>query len=70
MCFVGVSTRSDDGKYEHLRKLEGAKERLKLVKGDILDYESLIEAFRGCDGVFHMACLLTDDPVSYSPYLS
>ncbi|GLJ43896.1 hypothetical protein SUGI_0915010 [Cryptomeria japonica] len=22
----------------------------------------MIEVIRGCDGVFHMACLLTDDP--------
>ena len=58
---------AEDGKYEHLKELEGAKERLHLVKGDILDYESLIEVIRGCDGVFHMACLLIDDPVSYRP---
>ncbi|GLJ37376.1 hypothetical protein SUGI_0758450 [Cryptomeria japonica] len=58
----GAVRNPDDGKYEHLRELEGAKERLQLVKADILDYQSMIEAIRGCDGVFHMACLLTDDP--------
>lgn len=52
----------EDSKYEHLRVLEGAEERLELVKADILDYQSLVSALRGCNGVFHMACLLNDDP--------
>eukprot|EP01018_Ginkgo_biloba_P000111 Gb_05658 [translate_table: standard] len=60
---VNAAVRNpDDEKYEHLRKLEGAKERLVLVKADILHYESLLSAIYGCQGVFHMACLLTDDP--------
>ena len=58
---LNVST--EDGKYEHLRELEGAEERLEIVKADILDYQSLVSALRGCHGVFHMACLLNDDPV-------
>ncbi|KAG5227850.1 cinnamoyl-CoA reductase [Salix suchowensis] len=29
---------------------------------DLLDYESLQEAIQGCDGVFHTASPLTDDP--------
>jgi cinnamoyl-CoA reductase len=57
-----VRGNPEDGKYEHLRELEGAKERFELVKADILDYQSLLTVFRGCDGVFHMACLLNDDP--------
>jgi len=41
------------------------------VKADILDYQSLLTVFRGCNGVFHMACLLNDDPVSnFSSYIS
>ncbi|GLJ37374.1 hypothetical protein SUGI_0758410 [Cryptomeria japonica] len=58
----GAVRNPDDGKYEHLRALEGGKERLHLVQTDILDYDSLVSVIRGCDGVFHMACLLTDDP--------
>lgn len=54
---------ADDGwKYEHLRDLEGAKERLQLVKADILDYQSLLTVIRGCHGVFHMAAVLNHDP--------
>lgn len=33
------------------------------MKADILDYQSLVTVIRGCNGVFHMACLLNDDPV-------
>ena len=50
-------------KYEHLRALEGANERLQLVKADILDYHSLVTVIQGCRGVFHMAAVLNDDPV-------
>ncbi|KAI7747864.1 hypothetical protein M8C21_027436 [Ambrosia artemisiifolia] len=44
-----------DEKYEHLKKLEKASEKLKLFKADLLDYESLRAAIDGCDGVFHTA---------------
>lgn len=54
----------DDPKNCHLRELEGAKERLTLCRGDLLDYQSLREAINGCDGVFHTASPVTDDPVS------
>lgn len=53
----------DDAKNNHLRELEGAKERLTLFKADLLDFESLREAINGCDGVFHTASPVTDDPV-------
>lgn len=55
----------DDPKNSHLRELDGAKERLTLHKADLLDYESLKEAITGCDGVFHTASPVTDDPVSF-----
>ncbi|GAA0174106.1 dehydratase [Lithospermum erythrorhizon] len=42
----------------------GAKERLTLLKADLLNYESLREAINGCDGVFHTASPVTDDLVS------
>ncbi|KAG9150911.1 hypothetical protein Leryth_003034 [Lithospermum erythrorhizon] len=43
-------------------QFEGAKERLTLLKADLLDYESLREAINGCDGIFHTASPVTDDP--------
>ena len=54
-----------DPKNSHLRELEGAQERLTLCKADILDYESVKEAIQGCDGVFHTASPVTDDPVCF-----
>lgn len=58
---------TDDPKNDHLRDLEGAKERLILCRADLLDYEGLKEAIRGCDGVFHTASpvSVSDVPVSY-----
>lgn len=54
---------NDDGrKYEHLRALEGANERLDLVKADILDYQSLVTVIRGCHGVFHVATAMSNNP--------
>ncbi|KAK9149809.1 hypothetical protein Scep_008566 [Stephania cephalantha] len=58
----GTVRNPDDMKNNHLRELEGAKERLILCKADLLDYESLKEAIGGCDGVFHTASPVTDDP--------
>ncbi|RLN03003.1 cinnamoyl-CoA reductase 1-like [Panicum miliaceum] len=37
-------------------------ERLTLVRADPLDKESLAAAFRGCEGIFHTASPVTDDP--------
>nr|ADU64758.1 cinnamoyl-CoA reductase [Hevea brasiliensis] len=58
----GTVRNPDDPKNSHLRELEGAKERLTLCKADLLDYESLRKAIMGCDGVFHAASPVTDDP--------
>lgn len=58
----GTVRNPDDPKNNHLRELEGAKERLTLCKADLLDFESLREAIIGCDGVFHTASPVTDDP--------
>lgn len=58
----GTVRNPDDAKNSHLRELEGAKERLILCKADLLDYESLREAIKGCQGVFHTASPVTDDP--------
>ncbi|CAN0919767.1 Cinnamoyl-CoA reductase 1 [Linum grandiflorum] len=57
-----VRNPADDPKNCHLRELEGASERLTLCKADLLDYESLREAITGCQGVFHTASPVTDDP--------
>lgn len=39
----------------HLWKLEGAKERLRLVKADLVEDGSFDNAIMGCQGVFHAA---------------
>ncbi|GAV72359.1 Epimerase domain-containing protein [Cephalotus follicularis] len=59
---IGTVRNPDDQKNAHLRELEGAKERLTLCKADLLDYDSLKKAINECDGVFHTACPVTDDP--------
>ncbi|XP_017258650.1 cinnamoyl-CoA reductase 1 [Daucus carota subsp. sativus] len=58
----GTVRNPDDPKNAHLLELEGAKDRLTLCKADLLDYESLRNAISGCDGVFHSASPVTDDP--------
>lgn len=63
MC-IDYGLCSADPKNSHMRELEGAKERLTLCRADLLDCQSLREAIYGCDGVFHTACPVTDDPVS------
>ena len=45
----------DPTKVEHLLKLEGAKERLKLIKANLLEEGSFDSAVEGCEGVFHTA---------------
>lgn len=44
-----------DVKCEPLKKLENAAENLKLFQADLLDYESISNAIKGCVGVFHVA---------------
>jgi hypothetical protein len=54
----------------HLRKMEGAEQRLELVKADMMDLASLQAAVQDCQGVFHTACpvppLITHPEVSYA----
>ena len=45
----------DSPKTEHLRELDGAKERLHLFKANLLEEGSFDSAVDGCDGVFHTA---------------
>ncbi|KAK6153776.1 hypothetical protein DH2020_013415 [Rehmannia glutinosa] len=58
----GTVRNPEDPKNSHLRELEGADARLILCKADLNDYESLREAINECDGVFHTASPVTDDP--------
>ncbi|XP_058774159.1 tetraketide alpha-pyrone reductase 1 [Vicia villosa] len=55
-------------KFEHLLKLEGATERLKLVQADLMEENSFDNAIIGCKGVFHIASPvlnhISDDPKS------
>ncbi|XP_062200051.1 cinnamoyl-CoA reductase 1-like isoform X2 [Phragmites australis] len=51
-----------DPKNDHLRTLDGAADRLDLVRAELLDPDSLVAAFSGCEGVFHAASPVTDDP--------
>ncbi|KAG9144025.1 hypothetical protein Leryth_013905 [Lithospermum erythrorhizon] len=52
----GTVRDPENKKNDHLRKLEGAAENLKLFKADLLDYDSICAAIKGCVGVFHVAC--------------
>lgn len=63
-CACNRGLIADDPKNSHLREMEGAKERLTLCRADLLDLQSLRVAIKGCDGIFHTASPLTDDPVS------
>ncbi|XP_054799886.1 phenylacetaldehyde reductase-like [Prosopis cineraria] len=50
-----VRDPNDPSKTEHLLKLEGAKERLNLIKANLLEEGSFDSAVEGCHGVFHTA---------------
>ncbi|GAB4828474.1 hypothetical protein Ancab_035471 [Ancistrocladus abbreviatus] len=52
----GTVRDPSDGKHAHLKSLDKASDNLKLLKADLLDYDSLSSAVSGCDGVFHVAC--------------
>ncbi|PKU70507.1 Cinnamoyl-CoA reductase 1 [Dendrobium catenatum] len=42
-------------KNAHLKKLDRATKNLQLFKADLLDYNAIVEAISGCEGVFHVA---------------
>ncbi|CAN6318675.1 unnamed protein product [Urochloa humidicola] len=42
-------------KNAHLKALDGAGERLQLLKADLMDSGSIAAAITGCEGVFHVA---------------
>ncbi|CAN1760824.1 Tetraketide alpha-pyrone reductase 1 [Linum perenne] len=51
---VGTKT-GNEKKTGHLWKLQGAKERLQLMKADLMEEGSFDDAIMGCHGVFHTA---------------
>ncbi|GAB4832589.1 hypothetical protein Ancab_006604 [Ancistrocladus abbreviatus] len=55
-----VRDPADRKKTEHLLRLDGAEERLKLFRADLLEEGSFDSVVDGCDGVFHMA-----SPISF-----
>ncbi|XP_020275409.1 tetraketide alpha-pyrone reductase 1-like isoform X3 [Asparagus officinalis] len=55
---IGHCRRENQGDYKkigHLWELEGAKERLHLVRAELMDEGSFDDAIIGCEGVFHAA---------------
>jgi len=66
----------DTAETEHLLALAaGAGEgRLRIFRGDLLDGAALMDAARGCSGVFHLAspCIVdaVSDPQACAPSLS
>ncbi|CAN6194267.1 unnamed protein product [Urochloa humidicola] len=51
----GTVRDPSDPKNAHLMALDGAGERLRLFKAEMLDYAGVAVAVAGCDGVFHVA---------------
>lgn len=58
----GTARDPADRKNAHLLALEGAEQRLTLCRADVLDYDGLCAAFRGCHGIFHVASPVSNDP--------
>lgn len=54
-------TADDPKKVDHLRSLDGAKERLHLLPANLLEEGSFDAAVEGCEGVFHTASPFFND---------
>ncbi|ESR35608.1 tetraketide alpha-pyrone reductase 1 [Citrus sinensis] len=50
-----VRDPGNERKLAHLWRLEGAKERLQIVRANLMDEGSFDDAINGCQGVFHTA---------------
>lgn len=50
-----INIADDPKKIDHLLKLDGAKERLKVFKANLLEEGSFDSVVEGCYGVFHTA---------------
>ncbi|KAA8535917.1 hypothetical protein F0562_028395 [Nyssa sinensis] len=59
-----VRDPGNDKKLGHLWRLEGAKERLRLVRADLMEEGSFDDAIMGCHGVFHTASPVLGRPPS------
>lgn len=75
ICLViSVHGAANKKKLAHLWRLDGAKERLKLVRADLLEEGSFDDAIMGCQGVFHTASPVIKpsfDPKAYVlPFLT
>lgn len=55
MWITCVAWRAGDAKNAHLAAMDGAADRLRLFRAELLDYGSVAAAIAGCDGVFHVA---------------
>uniref|UniRef100_A0A0E0JH82 NAD-dependent epimerase/dehydratase domain-containing protein n=1 Tax=Oryza punctata TaxID=4537 RepID=A0A0E0JH82_ORYPU len=58
----GAAREPADIKNAHLYVLDGGREGLSLYRADVLDRNSLRAAFALCDGVFHVASPVSNDP--------
>ena len=54
-CWKICAWCAGDAKNAHLAAMDGAADRLRLFRADLLDYCSVAAAIAGCDGVFHVA---------------
>jgi nucleoside-diphosphate-sugar epimerase len=52
-----------DPKNVHLKQLDGAVDRLRLFKDDVLDRAALAAAVEECEGVFHVASPVPTDKI-------
>ncbi|CAL5354823.1 unnamed protein product [Camellia sinensis] len=62
-----IGTVRDPGNNEklgHLWRLEGAKERVELVRADLMEEGSVDDTIMGCHGVFHIAFPVLAQPSS------
>ncbi|XP_057769101.1 tetraketide alpha-pyrone reductase 1 [Salvia miltiorrhiza] len=59
-----VRDPDDEKKVGHLLRLEGARERLQLVRADLMEEGSFDNAILGCHGVFHLASPVLGQPKS------
>ncbi|CAN6322173.1 unnamed protein product [Urochloa humidicola] len=61
---AGVLNPDDKAETEHLLALAAGAGDLRIFRCDLLDGAALLDAARGCSGVFHLASPNTIDPVS------
>ncbi|XP_006644074.2 cinnamoyl-CoA reductase 1-like [Oryza brachyantha] len=58
----GTVRDPEDHKNAHLHGLDGAERRLSLYRANVLDCNSIRAAFSLCNGVFHVASPVSNDP--------